>query len=174
VALFQCVAVDAAMFLDPRYDAEAWLAANARPGGRIEVYDNNVHLPRFPPGALVERVDTTPVTSRNPLLDVKEVTDRFSNVDARRPDYIVVSEFWAGKYLVDPDRLKTIGLILSTAEASLVKDTDARAYFQALVSGGLNYRLAHASRWTSTFWPRVDIHASLTREVWIFERKPGT
>ena len=174
MALFGCLAVDVAMLLDPRYDAEAWLGAHLRPGDRVEVYDNNVHLPRFPAQAVVERVDTTPVTSRNPLLNVREVEDRFSNVEARRPDFIVVSDFWASKYLVDPEFLKSIGIIPSVAQVNLVKDSDSRTYFRALLDGALNYRRAHLAVWTSTFWPRVDIHASLAREVWIFERNPGT
>jgi hypothetical protein len=173
-ALFGCVAVDVAMILDPRYDAEAWMAAHVPPGGRVEVYDNNVHLPRFPSQARVERVDTTPVASRNPLLSVEEVSDRFSNVEARRPDFIVVSEFWAGKYLVDPEVLKSLGFVPSSSQLAMARDTDSRAFFHALLDGTLNYRRAHVSGWTSTFWPRVDLHASLTREVWIFERKPGT
>jgi hypothetical protein len=174
LALFGCLAVDAAMFLDPRYEAEAWLRAHLRPGDRVEVYDNNVHLPRFPAGATVERVDTSPATSRNPLLGVEEVSDRFSNVEARRPDYILVSEFWAGKYLVEPQVLSSMGLVPSPSQLALVKDTDSRTYFHALLDETLNYRRAHVSGWTSTFWPRVDLHASLTRQVWIFERKPGT
>ncbi len=174
MALFGCLAVDVAMLFDPRYDAEAWLGAHLRPGDHVEVYDNNVHLPRFPAQAVVERVDTTPVTSRNPLLNVREVEDRFSNVEARRPDFIVVSDFWANKYLVDPEFLKSIGIIPSLAQVNLVKDSDSRTYFRALVDGALNYRRAHLAVWASTFWPRVDIHASLAREVWIFERTPGT
>jgi hypothetical protein len=174
LALFGCLAVDAAMFLDPRYEAEAWMAAHLRPGDHVEIYDNNVHLPRFPEKAIVERVDVTPVTSRNPLLGVEEVSDRFSNVEARRPDYIIVSEFWAGKYLVDPQVLGRLGFVPSPSQLTLAKDTDSRAYFHALLDGNLDYRRAHVSGWTSTFWPRVDLHASLTRAVWIFERKPGT
>jgi hypothetical protein len=174
LALFGCLAVDAAMFLDPRYEAEAWMAEHLRPGDRVEVYDNNVHLPRFPAKAMVERVDTTPVAARNPLLGVEEVSDRFSNVEARRPDYILVSEFWAGKYLVEPAVLEGLGLVPSPSQLAFVRDTDSRAYFHALLDGNLNYRRAHVSGWTSTFWPRVDLHASLTRAVWIFERKPGT
>lgn len=174
MALFGCVAIDAAMFLDPRYEAEAWLRAHLRPGDRVEVYDNNVHLPRFSAQARVERVDTSPVAARNPLLDVEEVSDRFSNVEARRPDFILVSDFWASKYLLDPEVLRGLGVVPSPSQIAMAKDTDSRAYFRALLAGDLNYRRAHVSGWTSTFWPRVDLHASLTREVWIFERKPGT
>jgi hypothetical protein len=174
MGLFGCVAIDVAMFLDPRYEAEAWLRAHLRPGDHVEVYDNNVHLPRFPAEARVERVDTSPIASRNPLLYVEEVSDRFSNVEARRPDYIVVSDFWADKYLVDPEVLKGLGLVPSPSQMAMSKETDSRAYFRALLAGDLNYQRTHVSGWTSTFWPRVDLHASLTREVWIFERKPGT
>jgi hypothetical protein len=174
MGLFGCVAVDVAMLFDPRYEAEAWLSANLRAADRVEVYDNNVHLPRFPAQARVERVDTSPVASRNPLLGVEEVSDPFSNVEARRPDFILISDFWASKYLVDLEVLKGMGLAPSPSQIAMAKDTDSRAYFRALLAGDLNYRRAHVSGWTSAFWPRVDLHASLSREVWIFERKPGT
>jgi hypothetical protein len=59
-AVFGCMAVDAAMVLDPRYDAERWLRGHVEPDDRLEVYDNNVHLPRLPRGIRAERVDVSP------------------------------------------------------------------------------------------------------------------
>jgi hypothetical protein len=170
-ALFRCAAVDVAMVFDPRYDSERWMHAHVRNGDQIEVYGNNVHLPRLPSGAVVERVDPAPLGGRNPLPGVVEVSDRFSDVEARRPLFIVVSEFWATKYLTDAAVMETGGHILSPEEAKLRADVDSRTYFRALRDGRLGYRLAHLSRWDSPVWPRVDIHESLTRDIWIFERK---
>ena len=62
------------------------------------------------------------------------------------------------------------GRILSPGQARLEGDLDSRAYFHALREERLPYRLAHVARWESRFWPQVDIHASLTRSLWIFER----
>jgi hypothetical protein len=169
-ALFRCAAVDVAMIFDPRYDAEAWMRAHVRPGDRIEVYGNNVHLPRFPSGAIIQRVDPTPLEGRNPLPDVLEVSDRLSNVEARQPRFIVVSDFWAERYLVDRTDLEKDGYVLTPEGSNLLKDTDSRSYFHALRDGYAGYEWAHRSTWESRIWPRVDIHASLTREVWIFQR----
>jgi hypothetical protein len=169
VAAFRCVAVDAAMVLDPRYDAEAWLRAQVRPGDHVEAYGNNVHLPRFPQAAVVERVDPSPVEGRNPLPGVVEVSDRFSNVDSRRPRFVLVSEFWAHRYLMEDDSDGS-GRVFSPAQQMLQADTDSRAYFHALRDGGTDYRWAHKSEFSSRFWPAVDIHESLNQAVWIFER----
>jgi hypothetical protein len=168
-ALFRCVAVDVGMLLDPRYDTERWLRAHVRPGDRIEVYGNNVHLPRLPSAAAAERVDPGPLGARSPLPGVVEVSDRYSNVKDRKPLFIVVPEFWAAKYLLDFS--KTDGHVLTHEEAKVQADFDSRVYFSALRGGRLGYRLAHVSTWDSRVWPRPDIHASLARDVWIFERE---
>jgi hypothetical protein len=171
-ALFKCIAVDAAMLLDPRYDAEAWMRENVRPGDRMEIYGSNVQLPRLPSDAVIERVDVGPVGSRNPILGVTEVQTRFADIEARRPRFIVVPEFWIGRYLIEADWVQSSGRVLSPGQERLEGDLGSRAYFHALRDGHLRYRMAHISTWTSQFWPRVDIHASLTRELWIFERVP--
>jgi hypothetical protein len=170
-ALFRCAAVDVAMVFDPRYDAERWMGAHVRPGDRVEVYGNDVHLPRLSFLRAVERVEPTPAEGRNPLPGVTEVSDRFSDVEARRPRFIVVPAFWAHRYLVDRGATEHEGRVLTPEESNLEADVDSRGYFQALRAGRLEYRLAHLSTWESRIWPRIDIHASLTRDVWIFERK---
>ncbi len=171
-AFFRCTAVDAAMVFDPRYDTETWLREHVLPGDHVEVYGNNVHLPRFAGLADVARVEPSPIAGRNPLPGVVEVSDRFSNVRSRRPRFIVVSEFWAWRYLMDPEVSEAQGRVLTPEQSSLQADVDSRAYFRALRDGRLGYRRAHTSEWQSSVWPRIDIHASLTRAMWIFEREP--
>jgi hypothetical protein len=172
-ALFGCVAVDVAMLWDPRYDAEAWMREHIRPGDTLEVYGNDVHLPRLPEDAVLTRVDSTPLAGRNPLPGLREVEDSFSNVEARKPRFILVSEFWAYKYLALPEQLTAKGRSVSGEQMANDRDQEARDYFRRLRDGLTAYRFAHVSTWTSSVWPRVDIHASLTRDVWIFERKDG-
>jgi hypothetical protein len=169
-ALFQCAAVDAAMVLDPRYDAERWMKARFGAGDHVEVYGNNVHLPRLPSWVAVERVDTTPLDGRNPLPGVVEVSARFSDIEWRRPRFVVVSEFWAHRYLLDPAQPARAGHVLTAQEAKFQEDLDSKMFFRDLCAERLKYRWAHLSTWQSRIWPRVNIHASLTREIWIFER----
>jgi len=169
-AVFRCAAVDAAMVLDPRYDAERWLRAHVEPDDPLEVYDNNVHLPRLPAGVRAERVDVTPVAARSPMPGLTEVRDRFSNVAARDPRWIVVSQFWAYKYLLEPQVLADLGRALSPQQEAARLDADSSAYFHALRGGRLGYRPVHVAAPAAGFWPVVDIHASLDREIWIYER----
>jgi hypothetical protein len=170
IGLFGCAAVDAAMVLDPRYDAEQWLHAHVRPSDSMEVYGNNVHLPRLTSFPNVSRVDPSPVSTRSPMPGLIEVSDRFSNVDMRRPRFIVVSEFWAEKYLVPAVELRHGDHVLSPEQQRMQQDLDSRAFFRALRDERLAYRLAHASNWDSEVWPQLDFHASLGRSTWIFER----
>jgi hypothetical protein len=169
-ALFKCVAVDVAMLFDPRYDAENSLREHARPGDAIEIYGSNVQLPRLPADAAIQRVDLDGVEGRNPILGVTEVSDRFSNVEARRPRFIIVPSVWAIRWIVEPSWGQSTGQVLSPGQARIEGDVDSRNYFHALFEGRLSYRMAHASVWKSAVWPQVDIHASLTREIWLFER----
>jgi len=169
-AIFRCAAVDAAMVLDPRYDAERWLGAHVQPGDRLEIYDNNVHLPRLPSGLVVERVDLTPPAGRSPMPGVSEVRDHLSNVAARDPRFILVSQFWAYKYLLEPRVLADLGRVLSPQQEAARLDDDSVAYFHDLRDGRLGYQLVHVAAPASSFWPIVDIHASLDRELCIYER----
>ncbi len=171
-ALFKCADVDANLVFDPRYDAEAWLAAHTQPGDVIEVHGLNVYLPRFPPQAKVIRVGHEPKDKRNPLAGVVEVEDDFGNAEKRGARYIVVSEGWVWRYLIDlSEWTATSGKVLPKTQLQSSSEIDGTTFFQALVRGDRGFRKVHASVWDSRVWPRLDIHASTAREVWIFERK---
>src|ERR1019366_443695 len=169
-ALFKCVAVDVAMILDPRYDAERWMRERVRPGDAIELYGSTLRPPRRPADARIRGVAVDGGEGRTPLLGVTEVSDRFSNVEARRPRFIIQPAIWSLRYFVEPSWAASTGQTLSPGQARIEGDLDSRNYFHALLEGRLGYKLAHVSRWTSTFWPQVDVHARLTRESWLFER----
>lgn len=165
-ALHQAVAINAAFLFDPRYDAEAWMAANIRPGDRVETYGQNCFLPRFPQRAVVARVGPGDLKLRNPLPGITEVQAPFGAPRGSR--FIVVSTAWAWRYLRPAVTLRG-GHIYSRLQQADFSNTDAQVYFRRLVSGRLNYRLAHAAHYEG-LWPVVHIHDSLDEAVWIFER----
>ena len=169
--LFRCLDVDANLLLDPRYDAEAWLAAHVAPGDVLEVHGKSVYLVRPPPWAHVVRVGPDPVEQRNPLYGAEERRDALGNVAARGPRWIVVSAVYAGNYLVDaPAQGQATGRVLNGTQLEATGDADATHFFRGLLAGSLGYRLAHTSTWTSRLWPRLDIHGSLAEDTWVFER----
>lgn len=170
MALFQCAAVCVAMVRDPRYDAEAWLSGQVRPGDRIEVFDGNVHLPRLPRGALVARVGSRPLEGRSPLPGVTELQARLGDIEERRPRFLVVSEFLRSTYLVDPVEIDRSGRVLSTVQARALEDSDTGGFLRALFERRLRYRAVHVSAYESRIWPRIWTHASLCETIWIFER----
>jgi hypothetical protein len=171
-ALFGAATVDANLVLDPRYDAEDWLAAHVKPGDLIEVHGLNVYLPRFPPGARVIRVGHEPVDKRNPLPGVQEVKDDYVNAEKRGARFIVVSEGWVWRYLIDlTEWSETSGKVLPKTQLENSTERDGTTFFQALVKDQRGFRKAHASLWASDVWPRLDIHASTAREIWIYEKK---
>jgi hypothetical protein len=166
LALHWCVAVNAALLLDPRYDAEAWLRAHVKPGDSIETYGQNCFLPRFPKTVPVTRVGQGYLRLRNPLPGVTEVQQPF--LAPRNPRYIVVSLAWARRYLRRPEPLPQ-GRILSRLQQMDLLNGDAHLYFTALAAEQRGYRLAHAASWRG-WWPAVHIHDSTAETIWIFER----
>ena len=166
LALHWCVAVNAGLLLDPRYDAEAWLAAHVRPGDTIETYGQNCFLPRFPQQALVTRIGQTDLRLRNPLPGVTERQEPF--IAPRQSRFIVLSLAWARRYLRAGVPLAS-GRIYSPLQQADFANGDAHLYFTALASEKLNYRLAYAASYRGP-WPVVHIHDSLDETIWIFER----
>ncbi len=167
IALHHCIAVNASMLLDPRYDAERWMAAHVRPGDTIEIYGQNIFQPRFPAHARVIRVGQGDLKIRNPLPGVTERQEPFS---ARRdPKFIVLNGKWAQRYLREP-LPHGDGRIYSAIQRDMFRDGDARGYFADLDEGRLPYRLVHMARYESRFWSPVHIHDSLAEPIGIYER----
>ncbi|HEX3343390.1 MAG TPA: glycosyltransferase family 39 protein [Polyangiaceae bacterium] len=173
VALFAAADVDANLLLDPRYEAEAWLREHVRPGDTIETYGLNVYMPRFPEGARVVRVGPGPEDHRNPMPGVEEELAPYGDASARGPRYIVVSEGWAWRYLLDPEEGLPQGHQLPPTQRETESDAASSAYFRALTRGTYgSYRLVFGTAWRSRVWPAVEIHGSTSREIWIYAQTP--
>jgi hypothetical protein len=165
-ALHQAIAINAALLLDPRYDAEAWMAAYVRPGETIETYGQNCFLPRFPSNARVTRVGQGDLKVRNPLPRVTEVQAPFG--EERGARFVVVNAKWAERYL----RAETVpgsGRIYSRLQQADFRNADARRFFARLLEGKAGFRLAYTAHYDG-LWPPVHIHDSLGETIWIFER----
>jgi len=172
VALFGAADVDANLVLDPRYEAEDWLRAHVRPGDAIETYGLDVYMPRFPEGAHVVRVGPSPDDHRSPMAGVEELLADYDGAAARGARFIVVSEGWAWRYLIDPADFPTEGRRLPPVQVANGSDARATAYFRALTeSRYAPYTVEHVARWGSTLWPAIELHASTSREIWIYERR---
>lgn len=169
LSLHQAMAVDAAMLLDPRYNAESWMAVHVRPGDTIETYGQNCFLPRFPLTARVSRIGPGDLKLRSPLPGVTELRQPFSA--PRSPRFIVVSGAWARRYLRPELPLKS-GHIYSRLQQADFRNTDARGHFAALDGGRMPYRLVHVARYQGRFWPALYMHDSLDEPIGIYERLP--
>jgi hypothetical protein len=168
LALHQATAIDAALLLDPRYEAERWMQAHVAPGDGIETYGQNCFLPRFRASAQVTRIGPGDLKVRNPLPGVIERRAPFSQDRGSR--FVVVNAKWAGRYL-RPEIPLAPGHIYSQLQQADFRNADARNYFERLVQGKAGYRLAHTARYEGA-WPAVHIHDSLDETIWIFERQP--
>lgn len=168
--LARALLVDAALWTDPRYDAEAWMASHMRPGDHVETYGNSVYMPRFPADLSVVRIGDTPPGTRSPLTGVVEQVGAYVDVDRRTPQWIVVPRAWAWRYIRDADDRARGGKIEPPNIERALSDADATAFFPALFRGEAGYRLAHVSRAPVFVSANVDINASLAVPVYIFER----
>ena len=168
--LFECMAIDANMLLDPRYDAEAFLSEHVHEGDVVETYGANAYLPRFPKEARVTRVDVSALSTRNPLPNVQEIEAPFHEIESRKPRFIVVTDAWVWRYFALG---AWDGRVVPPEQAERERDQATRAYFGALHSDVLQYRLVHLSRFSSSVWPARPIHQSTAKDIRIFERKTG-
>jgi hypothetical protein len=169
-ALFMCIAVDAALLGDPRYAVEAWLMQNGKSGETVELYGNNVYLPRIPTALRAVRVLGINQTPSNPLPGIEDVVAPFEDHDTRKPTYIVVSAFWVERYLREVTPLPA-GYMFQPAFLEHADDQESRRYFRTLVAGERNYERVFVGKFESSVFPLVDIHASTSVEVWVYRRK---
>jgi hypothetical protein len=165
-ALHQVIAINAALLFDPRYDAEAWMAAHVGRGEAIETYGQNCFLPRFPSTAKVTRIGPGDLKVRNPLPGVTEVRAPFGADRGAR--FVVVNAKWAERYL-RPEIPLAQGHIYSRLQQADFRNADARRHFAELLEGKAGYRLAYTAHYDG-LWPKVHIHDSLGETIWIFER----
>lgn len=159
------------MLGDSRYDAETFLAANLTPGDVVEVYGNNVYLPRFPATAKVVRVGPTAPGARNPMPGVLEVEARMGAIEERKPRWVVVSTCFAWRFLQHEGDVVQ-GHVLPEAQRTLLADDDATTHIRSLWAERAGYRIARLSHYAGTpFFPSWPIHASLSCDVYTFERR---
>ncbi|MBS2014141.1 MAG: hypothetical protein JST00_14725 [Deltaproteobacteria bacterium] len=163
----------ATMIGDPRYIAERYLSENVRPGDLVEVYGNNVYLPRFPPAARVERVGTNPPAARSPMPNIVERQDRLSAVAERNPRFVVVSMGYAWRFLHRPPSEQEKGHVLPAAQAAILADEDSTSYVRRLFAGEAGYKIAYHCFYPGhgALLPPRHLHASLASDVYVFERR---
>ncbi len=173
LAIHKCLAVDAVLLYDPRYEAEAWLEAELKDGELVETYGNNVYLPRFPAKARVIRVGPEPLDRRNPLPGVVEVQAPFEGAAERHSRFIVLPGGWLWRYLIDPNPRLEPGQTMPPTQARTATDPAGTRFFARLTRSMDEYGVVRGFKYRPYFFPMLDIHASTAREVWIYERKRG-
>ncbi len=120
----------------------------------------------------MRRVGPDPAEGRSPLPDVEEVVAKYDGATARAARVLVVPEAWAGRFLLQGQGGTGGGRVLSGTQVESTRDGDASGYFRRLLQGQVDaYRLVYTARPHDAWWTPIDIHASTSREVWIFERK---
>jgi hypothetical protein len=171
-ALYQCVGIDAAFLLDPRYDAERWLDAHMAPSATIETYGPNAFLPRFPSNAMVARVETVPLGKRNPQPGLHELRVPPQAIEARCPKFIVINAFVVRDEFALETRIsgKETVIPVEVATKHPAGDPAARAFFRDLYNGRLRYRLVHLSTFDKSLWQSIAGYESLGQPILIFER----
>ncbi|WP_394837216.1 glycosyltransferase family 39 protein [Pendulispora rubella] len=169
-AIFRAVAVDVSLLFDPRYDAERYMREHFAPGDRVETYGLNVYLTRFPDNVHVARVGLDAPQKRNPMPGFEEIEDRFENVEARKPRWIVLPYGWAWRYLIPIPDTQDTGKTTPTTQIKTRGDHVVVSFFHELLEGRRGYRVVHIAEYNRKVWPRVDIHASTDSAVWILER----
>lgn len=170
-ALWDCVELDANLVLEPRYQTEAFLRANARSTDTIEVYGLNVYLPRLPTGIHAMRIGPSPPKKRGPVPGLEEVQAPLGAINEREPRFAVVSECYSWRFKVGRSKGNDAGRVLPKAIIREGQDDDAAVFFHELFAEQLGYRLVHEARFQSGIFRRVELHASVGCPTYTFERR---
>lgn len=173
LGVHRSMTIDATLAREPRYQTEAFLEAHVSPGDVIEVHGLNTYLPRFPSKATIFRIGPTSVDRRGPLPNVHEIEAPYMAIGERRPTWIVVSMCFAWRYLerYEGPYTATKGRMVPTILAAQTHDDDATTFFRGLFGGTLGYReVDHAFVPDGGFFPRVNLHASLSCDTFVFLR----
>jgi hypothetical protein len=155
---------------DPRYAAEAWLRTRAA-GASIETYGNNVYLPRMPKGARVARVGEDAPNKRSVVPGFVEVQASPAAVEARKPEFLVISEGWSGPFAWGGAASQG-GYLTSRWLLHDRDDGATRKFLLDLSEGRTHYRIALRAEYHAEFFPAPNIHASTARTMLIYQRQP--
>ncbi len=165
----EVAAVEFALLHDPRAAVEDFLAAYASPGERVEVYGNNVYLPRIPAHLAAERVGPSPAKSRPLVPAFREVEDAYENLEARRPEWIVFSTSWGWQWLDEPQDERS-GRMSAPIHWQSFAHRETQAFFRALVRGERGYELVQVGV-PRGFWAHVDMHNTLNKRMFVLRRR---
>jgi hypothetical protein len=162
---------------DARNEVHAYLAGLDE-GTVVETYWLLVHLPHFDGSDSspyrLQRVSRRPIPKRNPLVGSKEIDAPYGDVQARRPDVLVVPEATAREFIPRPLRE---GMAVSAIGERAQADMDARAFFQSVLNDSLEgYEVALVAEPKLPAWAEalgaepVQVHASVGDRQWVLVR----
>ncbi len=182
LTLTWCAIKSSAAHLTQLGDARREVAAFLRklpPGSHVETYGLVVYAPHFDVSSAspyrVTRVGRERPRARNPLVGARELEAPIADVEARRPDVLVLSEGFTTPYLAQStDRARPLSGIMRERQA----DAETGAFVRAAVTDGLpHYRLAFAARprlpsWASALGLRpVGIQGTTGLSLWVLVRE---
>jgi len=162
---------------DARNEVSAYLAGLDE-GSVVETYWLLVHLPHFDASDnspyRLQRVSRRPIPKRNPLVGSKEIDAPYGDVQARRPDVLVVPEATALEFI--PRQLRE-GMATSAVAERAQADMDAQVFFRSVLDDSLEgYEVALVAGPKLPAWAEalgaepVQVHASVGNRQWVLVR----
>lgn len=162
-ALWRSIALDAGLLHDPRYSVEHWLAEHP---GRIETYGNDVYLPRFERDTV--RVSPPEAPIRSPLPGVVDRVGAFTDVESRKPDFLVVPHAFVWRYRMAPDE-HADGYVTPKSVQHLA-ESDGGRFFRDLFDEKLSYHRVLLAECDDRVFERIMLHAAVCEPVSVFAR----
>ncbi len=135
---------------DVRYSAERWMNRNIKRGSTIEYYSYLHYLPRFPHG-----------------VESYRVKQHASDIENRRPDYIVISSLYADRFIGSRQYQAVSGRLSMTRKTWRYRNSAMSRFYSDLFTSRLNYR--KAARFDRDLWPFRRL-SSVPESIVIFKR----
>jgi hypothetical protein len=165
-ALVGVVSMDATLLVDPRYEAERFLA-KLPPDTHVEVLGTTTFLPRLPADLQVVRPGTEAIADRQGIPGVTELLDPAMDPRPRAPEYIVLATVLSLEAVTWPPPPPDQRPFGSTA----YHDDISHRLFHDLFDGSLGYTRTLIAQ-CALPWPLECrfVHDATGRDVWIYAR----
>ena len=156
-SLYHTLSVNVEMVTDLRYKVEDWMQQNIPENSVIEYYAYLHYLPRFPAGTRSYRVK-------------KDVTD----IEKRKPDYIVITSHYYGRYQGTTDYIVVGGRIINSTKNIRRRQSDFPEFYQQLFANTLpHYRRCKSFYYWEPWYNKVLYSRVSPERITIFKRKPA-
>jgi hypothetical protein len=169
-AMLQVVGMLQLLSRDPRYEVERYLQTLPA-GTQVEVYGNNVYLPRIPAHLHVVRAGADAAEKRGIVPGFQEITAEPNAAFARNAEVLVLAEMWFTPYYITQLEAMPPGYQFTTWMKAQRTSRETRDFLEDLRFGRTPYALACSAYYRDSWLPYNSVHGAMGHPLLVYRRK---